>query len=214
MAFGPLGSGKMHALAAVEAQELVRAGRRVLFTTCSLLVQDLLVAWKATSTLKGLLETAVPRWEVDSAGRPWLRAAEPRGDGENLFTLAGGCYERGSVLLTSNLPFSKWEQIFKDPMTAAAVIDRLVHHSVIMERNVSSHRAEAAKAAAGPGGAGHAAVAVGVSRPDNEGAGGWGPASPRSPALRCPAPSAPPGPHPARFCTNRRGRLIVADGEG
>ena len=51
------------------------------------------------------------------------------------------------MLLTSNLPFSKWEQIFKDPMTTAAAIDRLVHHSVIVELNVPSYRAEAANEA-------------------------------------------------------------------
>lgn len=39
-----------------------------------------------------------------------------------------------------NLPFSKWEQIFKDPMTTAAAIDRLVHHSIILELNISSYR--------------------------------------------------------------------------
>ena len=54
-------------------------------------------------------------------------------------------YERGSVLITSNLPFSKWESIFKDPMTTAAAIDRLVHHSVIVELNVASYRVEQAK---------------------------------------------------------------------
>ena len=54
-------------------------------------------------------------------------------------------YERGSVLITSNLPFSKWEMIFKDPMTTAAAIDRLVHHSVILELNVPSYRAEQAR---------------------------------------------------------------------
>jgi DNA replication protein DnaC len=60
-----------------------------------------------------------------------------------------GCtrYERGSVLLSSNLPFSGWEAIFKDAMTTAAAIDRLVHHSVILELNVPSYRAEAAKKA-------------------------------------------------------------------
>ena len=62
---------------------------------------------------------------------------------------AGACpaerYERGSVLLTSNLPFSGWEAIFKDAMTTAAAIDRLVHHSVIVELNVSSYRAEQAR---------------------------------------------------------------------
>ena len=59
---------------------------------------------------------------------------------EVLFTLLADRYERGSVMLTSNLPFSKWEQIFKDAMTTAAAIDRLVHHSVILELNVPSYR--------------------------------------------------------------------------
>ena len=64
---------------------------------------------------------------------------------EVLFTLLAERYERGSVMLTSNLPFSKWESIFKDPLTTAAAIDRLVHHSVILELNLPSYRLEAAK---------------------------------------------------------------------
>ena len=64
---------------------------------------------------------------------------------EVLFTLLAERYERGSVLLTSNLPFSKWEAIFKDPMTTASAIDRLVHHSVILELNIPSYRMEQAK---------------------------------------------------------------------
>ena len=72
---------------------------------------------------------------------------QSREEMEVLFTLLAERYERGSVMLTSNLPFSKWEQIFKDPMTTAAAIDRLVHHSVIMELNLPSYRAEAAKQA-------------------------------------------------------------------
>ena len=76
---------------------------------------------------------------------------QSREEMEVLFTLLAERYERGSVLLTSNLPFSGWEQIFKDPMTTAAAIDRLVHHSVIMELNIPSYRAEQAKKAeAGP----------------------------------------------------------------
>jgi DNA replication protein DnaC len=59
-----------------------------------------------------------------------------------LFTLLAERYERGSVLLTSNLPFSKWEPIFKDPMTTASAIDRLVHHGVILELNIPSYRME------------------------------------------------------------------------
>ena len=66
---------------------------------------------------------------------------------EVLFTLLAERYERGSVMITSNLPFSRWEEIFKDPMTTAAAIDRLVHHSVIIELNLSSYRMEEAKAA-------------------------------------------------------------------
>ena len=141
LAFGPPGSGKTHALCAV-AQELVRAGRRVLFTTCALLVQDLLAA-KRDLTLKALLKR-LGQYEallIDDLGY----VQQSREEMEVLFTLLAERYERGSVLVTSNLPFSKWEQIFKDPMTAAAAIDRLVHHSVIVEMNEPSYRMEKAK---------------------------------------------------------------------
>ena len=70
---------------------------------------------------------------------------QSRDEMEVLFTLLAERYERGSVMLTSNLPFSKWEAIFKDPMTTAAAIDRLVHHSVILELNIPSYRLEASK---------------------------------------------------------------------
>lgn len=63
---------------------------------------------------------------------------------EVLFTLLADRYEKGSIMITSNLPFSKWDKIFKDPMTTAAAIDRLVHHSVILELNISSYRLETA----------------------------------------------------------------------
>ena len=62
-----------------------------------------------------------------------------------LFTLLADRYERGSVMITSNPAFLKWEQIFKDPMVIAAAIDRLVHHSVILELNIESYRMEASK---------------------------------------------------------------------
>jgi len=64
---------------------------------------------------------------------------------EVLFTLLAHRYERKSVMLTSNLAFSEWEKIFKDPMTTAAAIDRLVHHSVILELNIPSYRLEDVK---------------------------------------------------------------------
>ena len=141
LVFGPPGSGKTHCLAAV-AQELVRSGRRVWFTTCSLLVQELLAA-KRDYTLKALLKR-LEHWEgviLDDLGY----VQQSREEMEVLFTFLAERYERGSVLVTSNLPFSKWEQIFKDPMTTAAAVDRLVHHSVIVELNIASYRAEVAK---------------------------------------------------------------------
>ena len=70
---------------------------------------------------------------------------QDRSEMEVVFTLLAERYERGSIMITSNLPFSKWEQILKDSMVTAAAIDRLVHHSVILELNISSYRMEEAK---------------------------------------------------------------------
>jgi DNA replication protein DnaC len=143
LAFGKSGSGKTHLLCAV-AQELVRTGRKVYFSTCSLLVQELLVAkrdLKLSRVLKRL--SGFDALVIDDIGY----VQQSREEMEVLFTLLAERYERGSVMLTSNLPFSKWEAIFKDPMTTAAAIDRLVHHSVILELNLPSYRLEQAKQA-------------------------------------------------------------------
>ncbi len=141
LAFGKVGSGKTHLLCGL-AQEQARAGRRVLFATSSLLVQELLLA-KRDLKLKGVLKR-LARYEVlliDDLGY----VQQSREEMEVLFTLLAERYERGSVWLTSNLPFSKWESIFKDAMTTAAAIDRLVHHSVIVELNLPSYRLEQAQ---------------------------------------------------------------------
>jgi len=70
---------------------------------------------------------------------------QDRAEMEVLFALLADRYETASVMITSNLPFSKWELIFKDPMTTAAAIDRLVHHSIILELNLPSYRLETAQ---------------------------------------------------------------------
>jgi DNA replication protein DnaC len=143
LVFGREGTGKTHLLSAL-GQELIRAGRKVSFWTCSLLVQELLLAkrdLKLNKTLKRL--NAFDAVIIDDIGY----VQQSREEMEVLFTLLAERYERGSVLLTSNLPFSKWETIFKDPMTTAAAIDRLVHHSVILELNIPSYRLEQAKRA-------------------------------------------------------------------
>lgn len=144
--FGKPGSGKSHCLCAL-GEQLVQRGRSVLFTTCSLLVQQLLIAKRDLQLPKAIQKLS--RFEaliIDDLGY----VQQSREEMEVLFTLLAERYERGSVLLTSNLPFSKWEQIFKDAMTTAAAIDRLVHHSVILELNVTSYRLEKAKKGTSP----------------------------------------------------------------
>jgi len=144
--FGKTGTGKTHLLSAI-AQELVRAGRRGVSWPCALLVQELLKAkrdLKLRQVLKQMSKCEVLL--IDDIGY----VQQSREEMEVLFTLLADRYERGTVMLTSNLPFSKWETIFKDPMTTAAAIDRLVHHSVILELNIASYRLEAAKQAKPP----------------------------------------------------------------
>lgn len=141
LAFGNPGSGKTHLLCAI-GQELIHLGRRILFTSCNLLVQALLIAkrdLKLSRVLKRL--SKYHALIIDDIGY----VQQNREEMEVLFTLLADRYERGSVMLTSNLPFSKWEQIFKDPMTTAAAIDRLVHHSIILELNLPSYRLEQSK---------------------------------------------------------------------
>jgi DNA replication protein DnaC len=141
LAFGNPGSGKTHLLCAI-GQELIQQGRRVLFSPCALLVQLLLIA-KRDLQLPYMLKR-MGRYDViiiDDIGY----VQHSREEMEVLFTLLAERYERGSVMITSNLPFSQWEKIFKDPMTTAAVIDRLVHHSIILELNIGSYRLEQSK---------------------------------------------------------------------
>jgi len=141
LAFGNPGSGKTHLLCAI-AQELVHQGHKVLYTPCSHLVQQLLVAKKDLELPKALKKLSkYDALVIDDIGY----VQQDREEMEVLFTLLADRYERGSVMITSNLPFSKWERIFKDPMTTAAAIDRLVHHSVILELNLLSYRLEQSK---------------------------------------------------------------------
>src|SRR5438445_13293571 len=112
------------------------------FTKCDLLMQDLLAAKRDLRLSREIKRLG--RYDgliIDDLG--YLQ--QSRDDMEVVFTLLAERYERGSVLMTSNLPFSKWEGIFKDAMTTAAAIDRLVHHCVILELNIPSYRMEQAK---------------------------------------------------------------------
>ena len=88
-----------------------------------------------------LLQSVTAASDVDD-----VAVVQERAEMEVLFTLLAERYERRSVMISSNLVFSQWNQIFHDEMTATAAIDRVVHHSVILELTVSSYRAEAARA--------------------------------------------------------------------
>lgn len=141
--FGLPGRGKTHVVCAV-GHELVRRGHRVLFTPTYALVQRLLAAKRELRLEKelGVLD-GFDAVVLDDIGY----VQQSRDEMEVLFTFLAERYERKSVLITSNLVFSEWDRIFKDPMTTAAAIDRLIHHAVIVEMTGSSVRAEAAEGA-------------------------------------------------------------------
>jgi DNA replication protein DnaC len=141
LAFGKPGSGKSHLLCAI-CHELARHGRSVFFTPAYALVQTLVAAKRALRLPQELKR--LDRFDallVDDLGY----VQQEREEMDVLFTLFAERYERRSILITSNLVFSKWDQIFKDAMTTAAAIDRLVHHARILELNpVTSYRANEA----------------------------------------------------------------------
>src|SRR5512137_868260 len=142
LAFGLPGRGKTHFLAALGRELILRHRYPVLFTPTFKLVQQLLAAKKELrleSELKRLDRFAAVI--LDDIGY----VQQDRQEMEVLFTFLAERYERRSVLITSNLVFSKWDQIFKDPMTTMAAIDRLVHHATILEFNNESVRGQQAR---------------------------------------------------------------------
>jgi DNA replication protein DnaC len=140
--FGLPGTGKTH-LAAALGYEWVQRSHSVLFISTFKLVGALLRAkrdYELESELRRL-----DRFQVvilDDLGY----VQQSREEMEVLFTFLAERYERRSVVITSNLVFSEWDQIFKDPLTTAAAIDRVVHHSLIIEfgRDMKSVRAQEA----------------------------------------------------------------------
>jgi DNA replication protein DnaC len=141
--FGLPGRGKTHVACAI-GHELLRRGHRVLFTPTYALVQRLLAAKRELRLEQEL--GALDSFDavvLDDIGY----VQQSRDEMEVLFTFLAERYERKSVLITSNLVFSEWGRIFKDPMTTAAAIDRLIHHAVILEMTGNSVRAEAAEGA-------------------------------------------------------------------
>ena len=138
VAVGRPGVGKSHALAAV-GYELVQQGHPVLWLPTSMLVQRLLAAKRDLRLPQELAK--LDKFSciiLDDLGY----VQQDRDEMEVLFTFFSERYERKSIMLSTNLVFSEWERIFKHPMTALAAIDRIVHHSVILDlMEVESYRA-------------------------------------------------------------------------
>ena len=134
--FGPPGGGKTH-LSAALGLALVENGWRVLFARTTDLVQQLQVARRELA-----LESAIARLNrydlliLDDISYVTKDQAET----SVLFELIAARYERRSMLITANQPFGEWGKIFPEKAMTLAAIDRLVHHSTILEMNVESYR--------------------------------------------------------------------------
>ncbi len=141
LVFGGVGAGKTHIVQAI-CLELIHKHYKILFKSCNLFVQELLISKKDLRLAKFFKQLSkYHAIIIDDIGY----VQQSREEMELLFTFFGNCYERTSLIITSNLVFSDWEKIFKDPMTTSAAIDRLIHHSVILEMNIPSYRLKSAK---------------------------------------------------------------------
>ena len=144
--FGPPGVGKSHLVCAL-GHALIDAGRRVLFMRCSDLVQRLQAARRDLRLPQEL--SKLDRFDLlilDDLSYVRRDQAET----SVLFELIAERYERKSLAITANTPFSQWGEVFVEPAMTLAAVDRLVHHSTILEMNVESYRRRAAQQGLAP----------------------------------------------------------------
>lgn len=142
LCFGLAGRGKTHFVAALGREWIQRHQFQVLFTPTFRLVSQLLAAKRDYKLPQAIAK--LQRFDaviLDDIGY----VQQSREEMEVLFQFLAERYEKKSVVITSNLVFSQWDQIFKDPMTTMAAVDRLVHHATILEFTGDSLRASAAK---------------------------------------------------------------------
>ena len=142
LCFGLAGRGKTHLVAAIAREWICRHQLQVLFVPAFRLVSQLLVAKRDLKLPQAI--NRLQRFDaivIDDIGY----VQQSRDEMEVLFHFLAERYEKKSVVITSNLVFSQWDQIFKDPITTMAAVDRLVHHATILEFTGESIRAGAAK---------------------------------------------------------------------
>lgn len=134
--FGPSGVGKTHIASAI-ADNLITQGIRSLFISTTTLVQQLQLArsvYKLPEAINKL--SRIPLLILDDIGY----AKKDEAETNVLFEVIAERYETGSIIITANQPFSEWNNIFPDNMMAVAAIDRLVHHSTIINIRAESYR--------------------------------------------------------------------------
>lgn len=140
--FGPSGAGKTH-LAVAICNGLIEQGKKVRYYQATALVQELQRARKELQLEKVFCR--LDKYAVivlDDIGYVKKSEAETH----VLFELIGYRYESGSMIITANQPFSDWDKIFPDSIMTVAAIDRIVHHSTIIEIDADSFRKKQAMA--------------------------------------------------------------------
>ncbi len=142
--FGQSGTGKSHVVAAI-GSALIDAGRRVLFTRTTDMVQKLQTARRELA-LASTLDKLDKYDLICLDDLSYVR--KDQAETSVLFELIAHRYERHSIAITANQPFSAWDQVFTDPAMTVAAIDRLVHHATIIEMNGESYRKRSAVARA------------------------------------------------------------------
>jgi DNA replication protein DnaC len=144
--FGPPGVGKSHLINGL-GHALTDAGRRVLFVRCAELVQRLQTARRDLRLAHELAK--LDRFDLHVLDDlSYVR--RDQAETSVLFELIAERYERKSIAITANTPFSQWGEVFVDAAMTVAAVDRLVHHSTNLEMNVESYRRRAAQAAQAP----------------------------------------------------------------
>lgn len=134
--FGNPGTGKTH-LSIALTQEWCSSGRKVLFTSAAELMQDL-ITFKQDRLWNQKIDQLNKNDVIVIDDISYVPCS--REEADLLFILLSSRYENKSVVITSNLAFAQWNTIFKDDITTAAAIDRLVHHSIILKLNAESYR--------------------------------------------------------------------------
>ncbi len=140
LVFGASGVGKTH-LATALARRMVEYGKRVKFFSALALVQQLQQDKHQLQLSTRLMK--LDRFDLlvlDDLGYVKKSEAET----SVLFELIAHRYERRSLLITANQPFSQWDAIFSDSMMTVAAVDRLIHHAVILEIQSQSYRRQIA----------------------------------------------------------------------